>query len=253
MDRPPGPDPILLGAAAMVFVADLAAPAPTADEAHHLLDVLRLRAGEPVVASDGAGRWVPCRVVAGRAAGHRVEEAGPGAILEVDGPAVESTAPYPALTVGFVPTKGDRPEWVTRRLTELGVDRIVPVRSARSVVRWEGDRGDRAIERLRRVAREAAAQCRRPWLPQVSPTTDLDELAAHTGHRTGLAQPGGRAPSLSPPVLVVGPEGGWDPDELARHGPGVGLGPTVLRADTAAVAAGVVLSALRSGLVRPRG
>ena len=252
VNRPPGPDPVLLGAAAMVFVADLAAPALTAGDTHHLLDVLRLRPGEPVVASDGAGRWVPCQVVAGRAGGRTGREASPDPILEVVGPAVESAAPHPALTVGFVPAKGDRPEWVTRRLTELGIDRIVPVRSARSVVRWEGDRGDRAIERLRRVAREAAAQCRRPWLPEVTPTMDLDELPAHTGHPTCLAQPGGRAPSLSPPALVVGPEGGWDPEELARHGPGVGLGPTVLRAETAAVAAGVVLSALRSGLVRSR-
>jgi 16S rRNA (uracil1498-N3)-methyltransferase len=153
------------------------------------------------------------------------------------------------LTVAFAPTKGDRPERVTRTLTELGVDRIVPIRSARSVVRWEGPRGDRTVERLRRVAREAAAQCRRPWLPEVSPPTDLDALAVRTGVPICLAQPGGRAPSLDPPGLTVGPEGGWDADELARYGPGVGLGPTVLRAETAAVAAGAVLCALRSGMV----
>ncbi len=237
----------------MVFVDDLATPAPTADDVHHLLAVLRLRPGEPVVAGDGAGRWVPCRVVAGRGTGRRNREADLESILEVDGPAVHAPAPHPPLTVGFVPTKGDRPEWVTQRLTELGIDRIVPVRSARSVVRWDGDRGDRAVERLRRVARQAAAQCRRPWLPEVSPATDLADLATDTGLPPCLAQPGGRHPSLRPPVLVVGPEGGWDPDELARYGPGVGLGPTVLRAETAAVAAGVVLSALRSDLVRPWG
>lgn len=242
----PRPDPALVRAAALVFVDDLAVPAVSAGDAHHLLDVLRLRAGEQVVASDGAGRWVACRVRADRAGGR----ADP-AVLEVDGPEVAVEPLRPAITVGFVPTKGDRPEWVTRRLTELGIDRIVPLRSARSVVRWDGDRGRRAVDRLRRVAREAAAQSRRVWLPEVASVTPLDGLPAQTGSLVRLAHPGGGAPSLDPPLLVVGPEGGWSPEEVERHGPGVGLGPTVLRAETAAVAAGVVLGALRAGLVRP--
>jgi 16S rRNA (uracil1498-N3)-methyltransferase len=238
-----------MGAAAMVFVEDLGSPSLTSGDAHHLVDVLRLRPGAPVVASDGAGRWVPCRVPAGVGPSGRARPVDRARLLVVDGPVTASPAPRPPLTVAFAPTKGDRPERVTRTLTELGVDRIVPIRSARSVVRWEGPRGDRAVERLRRVAREAAAQCRRPWLPEVSPPTDLDALAVRTGVPICLAQPGGRAPSLDPPGLTVGPEGGWDADELARYGPGVGLGPTVLRAETAAVAAGAVLCALRSGMV----
>ncbi len=80
--------------------------------------------------------------------------------------------------------------------------------------------------------------------------TDLDGLARLTGVPTCLAQPGGLAPSLARPVLAVGPEGGWDPDELDRFGPGVGLGPTVLRAETAALAAGALLCTLRAGVVR---
>ena len=67
----------------------------------------------------------------------------------------------PELTVVFAPVKGERPEWVVQKLTELGIDRIVPLRSERSVVRWTGQRGQATVERLRRVAREAAAQCRR--------------------------------------------------------------------------------------------
>ena len=76
-------------------------------------------------------------------------------------------ASEPGLTVAFAPTKGERPEWVVQKLTELGVDRIVPLISERSVVRWAGERGAGAVERLRRVAREAAAQSRRVWLPDV--------------------------------------------------------------------------------------
>lgn len=235
----------------MVFVEDLAAPVPSADDAHHLLEVLRLRPGEHVVASDGAGHWVGCRIGASRGVRHAGRESDLGSVLEPDGPVVVAPAPVPALTVGFVPTKGDRAEWVVRKLTELGIDRIVPVRSARSVVRWDRGRGERAVERLRRVAREAAAQSRRPRLPEVLPPTPLEELAARTGQPVRLAQPGGCAPSLDPPVLVVGPEGGWDAAELAQFGPGVGLGPTVLRSETAALAAAAVLGALRVGLVCP--
>ena len=69
-------------------------------------------------------------------------------------------AAVPALTVAFAPVKGERPEWVVQKLTELGIDRIVPLVSERSVVRWSGARGKATVERLRRVAREAAAQCR---------------------------------------------------------------------------------------------
>lgn len=244
-----GPDPLLVAAAAMVFVADLAEPVLDDEDAHHLLDVLRLRPGAAVVASDGAGRWVPCRFGTGPDRGTSARWRDPVAGVVVDGPVQELAAPRPAITVGFVPAKGDRPEWVVRGLTELGVDRIVPVASARSVVRWDAARGDRAVARLRRVAKEAAAQCRRARLPEVLDVTSLDALSTRTGEATRLAHPGGRRPSLDPPLLVTGPEGGWDPDELERFGPGIGLGPTVLRAETAALAAGTVLCGLRSGLV----
>ena len=168
-DAAPGPgvpDPDLVAAAAMVFVPDAAAPVVDEADLRHLLDVLRLRPGEVVAASDGAGRWTRCRVPADAATGGRAAATRPACWC----PTVRCTNRRlrPELTVAFAPTKGDRPEWVVQKLTELGVDRIVPLRTARSVVRWEGDRGDRAVERLRRVAREAAAQCRQVWLPEVA-------------------------------------------------------------------------------------
>ena len=61
--------------------------------------------------------------------------------LEVDGRPTHQARTEPAITVAFAPTKGERPEWVTQKLTELGVDRIVPIQTGRSVVRWEGERG----------------------------------------------------------------------------------------------------------------
>jgi 16S rRNA (uracil1498-N3)-methyltransferase len=139
----------------MVFVDDPSHPVLTGDDARHLLDVLRLRPGESVVA--GAGSWVPCRV-AGPTGGRAPGEL--DAVLVADGELVTATPAVPAVTVAFVPAKGDRPEWVVQKLTELGVDRIVPVTSRRSVVRWDPDRAERAAARLRRVAREAAAHLR---------------------------------------------------------------------------------------------
>ncbi len=228
------PDPTLVSAKAMVFVEDLSSPVPTPEDSRHLLDVLRLRPGESVIAGDGAGSWVPCRVS--------------GTQLSVDGERRFEQRAAPELVVGFVPVKGDRPEWVVQKLTEVGVDRIVPVRSKRSVVRWEGDRATRAVERLRRVAREASAQCRRPWLPEVGGLCSLEELGERAGQAPYLAHPGGETLSLSHPVVVVGPEGGWDADELAASAGTVGLGPTVLRSETAAVVTGAILCALRSGV-----
>jgi 16S rRNA (uracil1498-N3)-methyltransferase len=247
-DPPSVPDPILLAASAMVFVDDPSSPLLSEDDAHHLLDVLRLRPGELVVAADGEGSWAPCRLTAA-AVGRGSRPVDLASVLTLDGATTHQSRPEPEITVAFAPTKGDRPEWVTQKLTELGVDRIVPIRAARSVVRWEAERGERAVERLRRVAREAAAQCRRVWLPVVTEVTPLRALAGLVGAPPTLAQPGGGRPSAANTVVAVGPEGGWDPEELACFGQRVGLGPTVLRAETAAVTVGAVLCGLRSGVV----
>jgi 16S rRNA (uracil1498-N3)-methyltransferase len=236
--------PATVGAAAQVFVADLEGLVVASDDEHHLVHVLRLRAGERVVASDGAGRWRSCRFLAPARGSLRAP------ILEADGPVVCSVLAEPEVTVAFVPVKGDRPEWVVQKLTEAGVDRVAVLASRRAVVRWDGERGTRALARLRRVAREAAAQSRRPWLPEVIGSADLDDLARHLAPvPLALAQFGGDPPSMGAPALAVGPEGGWDPSEVAGHRL-VGLGPQVLRAETAAVAAGLLLCSLRGGLVR---
>jgi 16S rRNA (uracil1498-N3)-methyltransferase len=153
--------------------------------------------------------------------------------------------------VAFVPVKGGRPEWVAQKLTEVGADRIVVLDSRRAVVRWEGGRRDRAVERLRRVARHAAAQSRRAWLPESDGETGLDGLRARLAPvPLALAHLGGDPPGLAAPAVAVGPEGGWEASELAGC-PLVGLGPQVLRAETAAVAAGLLLCSLRAGLVGP--
>lgn len=224
------------GAVRLVFVADLEAPALAEDDRHHVTRVLRIRKGETLRASDGVGRWRLCRL-------------GPGEVLEICGDVIEDEAVAPALTVGIALTKGARPELAVQKLTELGIDRIIPFVAVRSVARWDGERAERHLVRLRRVAREAAMQSQRVHLPEVGPLRDLAEVAAQRG--VVLAHQGGGPPSRTTTTILVGPEGGWSDEELALSLPRIALATGVLRAETAAIAAGVLLSALRQGLVQP--
>src|SRR5204862_30301 len=133
---------------------------------------------------------------------------------------------------------------------EVGIDRIVPVVAERSVVRWDDERAGRHIARLRAVAREAAMQSRRAWLPAVDEPVGYAALLAPPGGPVAVADiDATEGPSLAVPFVLVGPEGGWSDAERAAAVHRISLGPTVLRAETAAVAAGVLLAALRSSLV----
>jgi 16S rRNA (uracil1498-N3)-methyltransferase len=234
-------------AKAQIFVDGLEEPAPGPDDLHHLARVLRLQTGEPVVAADGRGGWRMCEY---RSDGP-VGRGGPGDRLATVGPVLVEAPPARPLTVAFAPAKGDRPEWVVQKLTELGIDRIVVLSTRRTVVRWDGDRAARALARLRRVSAEAAAQCRRVWLPEVDGPVGLGELAVQDGADGGLAlaQHGAAPLDGACRMVAVGPEGGWDPEEIALGLPGVGLGPNVLRAETAAVAAAVALTFRRDATV----
>jgi 16S rRNA (uracil1498-N3)-methyltransferase len=228
-------------ARAHVFVADLDAPVLDGGDHHHLVRVLRLRPGSDVTAGDGAGGWRPCRLTEGRA-------------LEIAGPTIREPRPEPPITVAFALVKGERPELAVQKLTELGVDRVVPFVAGRSVVRWEPARADRQVERWRTIARQAAMQCRRTWLPEVAPVAAFDSVAALPG--AVLADATGAPPTLDRPVVLIGPEGGWTPEERASGLPTVRLGAHVLRAETAAITAGAILTALRGGVLadaRPSG
>jgi len=229
----------------LVLVDDLAAPRLRSDDAHHFSRVLRLAPGQPVTLTDGRGGWCEARF---------------GAEPEPVGPVSVEPAPTPGLCVGFVPVKGEGPEWYVQKLTELGIDEIVPLVSERSVVRWDGPRAARAQERMLRAAREACLQCRRLHLPAVAPVTDLARFLAGRvgpavtggggGAGVALADPDGAAPGPALTTIVVGPEGGFSPAELALA-PAVALPGHILRAETAAVVAAGVLAGLRSGLVKP--
>ncbi len=301
--------------AAHVFVEDVEVPALNLRDAdfHHLSRVLRLRPGEAVSASDGAGRSLACRWTGARA-------------LEPASEISYQGRPWPPLTVAFALTKGEHPEWTVQKLTEAGVDRVIVMTTAHCVARWGAEDPPRRLARLKEVARQAAMQSRRVWLPsvegpltfsqvvsvgsqvvsvgsQVDPVgSQVDPVgsqvvsvgsqvvsvgsqvvpvgrvategesgdpragaagqagvvpgaagvvpgAAGVVPGVALAVPDGSPLSLATPSVLVGPEGGWSEAELGAVVNHVALGPHVLRAETAALAAGVLLAALRSHLV----
>jgi 16S rRNA (uracil1498-N3)-methyltransferase len=224
--------PASVDAAAQVFVGDLATFAIDPEDVHHLSRVLRLRPGETVVASDGLGSWRACSFT------------GSVPWLDPVGEVANVARASPEVSVAFTPVKGDRPEWVVQKLVEIGVDRVVVLRSERSVVVWDGQRADRAIDRLAKIAAQAAAQSRRVWIPRVLGVTSISDLAR--SEPVVLAERGGGPLSLGSPVCV-GPEGGWTEEELGLGSGMVGLGQGVLRAETASIVAGALLCALRDG------
>lgn len=219
-----------------VFVDDVEHPTLSAGDRHHLERVRRVRPGDDVVVSDGAGRW-------------REGTLGAAGAVDPTGDVQSTALRSPTITVAFALTKGERPELAVQKLTELGVDVIVPFTAARSVVRWDEARADGNVDRLRRVAREAAMQCRRAWLPTVADLARFADVAALPS--AALADGGGGVPSLDRPTLLIGPEGGWSDEERGCGLPTVALGPHVLRAETAAITAAALLSALRERLLSP--
>ncbi len=213
----PSASDALRRAAAHVLVADVSSPALDEPATHHLFRVLRVRDGEIVTITDGAGSWRACR-----ARGRTIEP-----IADVEFLARRDEP----ITVAFAVPKQDRPEWVVQKLTELGVDRIRVLHAARSVVRWSSERADRHLGKLRRVAAEAVQQSRGVWLPVIDGPIDASDVLGEMV----VAEPGGRTLLPVDRNLAIGPEGGWSPDELERASDRVSLGSTVLRVETAAI------------------
>ena len=214
----------LRAAAAHVVVDDIDHPVLDEPTAHHLFRVLRVRDGDVVTVTDGRGRWRLCRAAGGE--------------IVTTGEATASDARL-SRTVAFAIPKGDRPEWIVQKLTEIGVTRIVLLDTERSVVRWDADRAERHLTKLRRVAVDAVEQSRGVWLPDIEgPCAAADVLPT-----MAVAEPGGRRLTRDDTALAIGPEGGWSPAELAASPARVELSATVLRVETAALVAGAMLLA----------
>ncbi|MEV0699468.1 16S rRNA (uracil(1498)-N(3))-methyltransferase [Saccharopolyspora sp. NPDC050389] len=210
-------------------------------EGKHAATVRRLHAGEQLLLSDGRGGMARCEVVAAAKDSLQL--------------AVSETwqVPQPGLRVRLAQAlvKGDRGELAVELATEAGVDAVVPWRAARCVAKWDdGPRGAKALARWRSTAAQAAKQARRSWTPPVDEPVSTKQLAElvrgadaalvlHESATTPLASV--ELPEAGELVLIVGPEGGVTGDELAALTEAgahvVRLGPTVLRASTAAAVA----------------
>ena len=232
-------------AVAAAQVGSLVALAGT--EGRHAVAVTRLGVGEQVVLGDGAGTVLHCVVdeLIGR------DELTARVVGRVDVP-----TPEPRLVVVQALPKGDRGELAVAMMTEVGVDVIVPWQAERAIARWTGAKAVRGPARWAATAQAAGKQARRAWFPEVAALAsgrDIEALIAAAGCGIVLHEDADRPlPSIDLPtsgdlVLVVGPEGGISPAELARFAAAgalaASLGPTVLRTSTAGtVAAAVVLS-----------
>lgn len=215
-------NPALRASAAHVFVESLDAPELGTDDAHHLVRVLRLRDGEPVTASDGRGAWRECTLA--------------GGALRPTGEIVHEPQCSPLTIAASVP-KGERLEWMVQKLTEVGVSRIVLVDCARSVVRWDAERAAKQMARLGRVVREAGMQSRQVRLAELSGPVPYATVVAAAD--VVVADPSG-AGWRPAGTIVIGPEGGFAPAELAAAPATVSLGDSVLRVETAALVAAVL-------------
>jgi 16S rRNA (uracil1498-N3)-methyltransferase len=223
------------------------AVALTGDEAHHAAAVRRVRVGEEVTVGDGRGLWLT----------GECEAASPREVIVRITDRTETPVPTRRIVLAQALAKGDRDELAVQAATELGVDEIIPWQAARSVSRWDAAKAEKGRARWASIVREAAKQAHRAWIPEVMP---LETTAALAGRSAAslvvVLEPtssqrvtdlGLDASDLRDLVLVVGPEGGIAPEELAafeRSGAKVArLGDTVLRTSTAGPAALSVLSA----------
>ena len=214
-------------------------------EGHHAARVRRLRVGESLILADGVGGHAAATV--SNAERDRLQ-------LEVTA-TERHAAPAPRLVVVQALVKGDRGELAVELMTELGVDEIVPWRATRCVARWDSDeKSAKALTRWRATALSAAKQARRVWFPVIAEPHSTVEVVARLRqadsalvlHESAAGPLPADLPRTGDIVLVVGPEGGMAPEELAaftQAGAVVArLGREVLRTSTAGAAALAVVS-----------
>jgi 16S rRNA (uracil1498-N3)-methyltransferase len=209
------------------------------DEGFHASTVRRMRVGEELDLSDGAGTLAHCVI----------EDAVKGRLSARVLSVAFVPAPAPSVTVVQALPKAERSELAIELATEAGADAFVAWQSERCVARWDGAaKIEKGLRRWSSVARSAARQSRRPWVPPVSGPVSTDELLSSlTGLTLVLHEsatvllrdiPVAQADSVN---LIVGPEGGISETEIERltaaGAMAVRLGPSVLRTSTAAAVA----------------
>ena len=214
-------------------------------EGRHAVSVRRLQPGEDIVLTDGRGRG---------AAGVVLRTEGKDRLIVEPREFPTEPEPTPRITVVQALPKGDRGELAVETMTETGVDAVVPWAAARCITQWKGERAAKSLAKWRATAREAGKQSRRLRFPEVADAATTKQVAsllaeadfAAVLHEEG-AEPLATAelPAEGSIVLVVGPEGGVSPEELAAFAEAGAkpyrLGHSVLRTSTAGTAATALL------------
>ena len=215
--------PRRVAALAQFHVEDPASPVLERGDDHHLRKVLRANTGEEVVVTDGHGSW----------AFSVVNDRGLSRVSDV----VRDDAP-PVTTLYLAALKGDHALWAVAKATEVGVSRVVPLLTGRSVVKFTGEVREKTLARWRRVASESAGQCRRTYDVRVEEPVRVADVPRDVA----VAEIGASGDWRGVSEVAVGPEGGWAKDEWESTRRRVGLGPTVLRAETAGIVAAALLA-----------
>jgi 16S rRNA (uracil1498-N3)-methyltransferase len=228
------------------------------DQAHHIRDVLRLRPGDTVDVFDAAGATAEANLTTVTAK----------SVTAQVGPVRQAPAGWQSLTLAVALPKGPRADWMIEKLSELGVARLIPLLTERSVAQAAGKS---KTERWHRIAVESAKQSRRLGVMAITPPTPLTDLADCWRNAADVApaappatwllstEPGAQSAANAlragpaPNLLLVGPEGGWTDDELILLGQypikRVRLLQSILRVETAAIAAAALVLSIAMSAV----
>lgn len=215
------------------------------EAAHHAARVLRLKQGDPLVLFNGEGGEF--HAVITHSDKRQVE------VLIENHDAIDRESPL-AITLVQAITSGERMDYAVQKAVELGVSQIVPVWTERTTIRLNAERAAKRVAHWQKVTIAACEQCGRNRVPLVNPVTGLsDFLSGHAGSVNWLLHPENSEPlsRLARPEtavnIIIGPEGGFSEKELMQcrhHGcVSIGLGPRILRMETAGPA---VLAILQS-------
>lgn len=214
----------------------------TGEDAHHLMHVLRAKNGQQIVVADAQKKVALAEIISFEENCVQLQ-----CLQEL---AADTEAPVAVTLVQWLP-KADKMDFIVQKAVELGVQRIIPVAGDHCVVKYDAAKRENRRKKWQKIAEEAAKQCGRTILPQVEPVTSLKDVLENAGHDVCIMCYEGQVPCTLGAFLAqqtgeqfslfIGPEGGFSQAETALctdYGVQmVTMGPRILRAETASLAA----------------
>lgn len=217
-------------------------------EAHHILDVMRLKKSDKVITFDGSGKEYAGVIT----------ETHPGSLtIEITAVKDSPLTDLPQITLIQAVPKKDKMDYIVEKSTELGVEALLPALTERTIVRWGADKKRASGERWRRIAEAASKQCGRPCLPYIGEVMELGhafefcagydlKLIAALSEDSIPVKKAIRGFKGRKAVVAIGPEGDFTAEEVKEARKAgfklIGLGPRVLKSDTAGLAALAILN-----------